>query len=76
LGLRESGNATQLHVTSSAGAGLDAKFCCLRLDLLGPPTECQNLTATDRSAADLACKLMAKSNQWYGGRTEDGACAI
>jgi hypothetical protein len=72
LGLQESGDATKLRVTSTAGA--DARYHCLRLDPRHSPTECQNLTAADRGAAELACELMARANNWFGGQVEEGSC--
>lgn len=72
LGLVESGRAGALRVTSTGTA--DAKYRCMRLDPRRDPTECENLTANDPREAVLACELLAASNNWYGGRTEEGAC--
>lgn len=76
LGLVETGGAGALQVSSIVSGEEDAKFRCLRLDPRRDPTECQNLTATDHYTAVLACELMAASNNWFGGRAEEGACLL
>lgn len=76
LGLKETGGAAGLRVGSIARADLDAMYSCVRLDPRHSPEDCQNLTATDRTSAELACEIMARANHWFAGETREGSCSI
>lgn len=49
-------------------------FACERVQLTGLGGGCQTLQADDLAAARVACALIARSVQWFGGIPRRGHC--
>jgi hypothetical protein len=55
-------------------AGGKRPFACERVDLTGIGGECRTLHADDMAAARVACAILAKKLQWFGGIPRAGSC--